>query len=199
MKWHIITLQEAIEYLDHEFLTNRFHATHYGGCAVLFKKDTFHPDIKVSSVYLHDTRGSSEWAKMNLDTGAAVNTFPSNFGPEGIGDGSFYDWIPDGEAWQFQGYDENGLPRSLNERFTDAHQVLDSNASAFATPPASGAARIACKEQQDFYVGYNSGYMIPTYSKHGQGMRIHFGKLLNEHGKNELIPVHLENDTPNFS
>ena len=30
-KWHIITLQEAIEYLDHEFLTNRFHVTHCGG------------------------------------------------------------------------------------------------------------------------------------------------------------------------
>ena len=24
---------------------------------------------------------------MNLDTGAAVNTFPSNFGPDGAGDG----------------------------------------------------------------------------------------------------------------
>ena len=42
-----------------------------------------------------------EWVRMNLDTGAAVNTFPSNFGPEGIGDGSFYDWIPVGEAQQF--------------------------------------------------------------------------------------------------
>ena len=49
---------------------------------------------------------SPEWVKTKLDTGAAVITFPSIFGPEGIGDGSFYDWIPDGEAWQFQGYDE---------------------------------------------------------------------------------------------
>ena len=54
----------------------------------------------------------------------ALNTFPSNFGPEGIGDGSFCDWIPDGEAWQFQGYDENGLPRSLNGRLMDAHSGL---------------------------------------------------------------------------
>ena len=42
-----------------------------------------------------------EWAKMDLDTGAAVNTFPLNFGPEGAGDGRFYrtaggEWIPDG-------------------------------------------------------------------------------------------------------
>ena len=35
-KWHIITSQEAIEYLEHDFLTNRFHVTHYGGCAVFF-------------------------------------------------------------------------------------------------------------------------------------------------------------------
>ena len=40
--------------------------------------------------------------------------------------------------------------------------------------------------------------MIPTDSKIGQGMRIHFEKLLNECGKNELIPVYLKNDTPNF-
>ena len=31
-----------------------------------------------------------EWVKMNLDTGAAVNTFPLNFGPEGARDGRFY-------------------------------------------------------------------------------------------------------------
>ena len=36
---------------------------------------------------------SSEWVKMNLDTGAAVNTFPLNFGREGAGDGTFYDLI----------------------------------------------------------------------------------------------------------
>ena len=31
-----------------------------------------------------------EWVKMNLDTGAAVNTCPLNFGPEGARDGRFY-------------------------------------------------------------------------------------------------------------
>ena len=39
--------------------------------------------------------------------------------------------------------------------------------------------------------------MIPTHSKFGQGLRIHFENLLDEYGKNELIPVCLENDTPN--
>ena len=40
---------------QHDFLTNRFHVTHYGGCAVLFNKDTFFSDIRVSSFYPHDT------------------------------------------------------------------------------------------------------------------------------------------------
>ena len=64
---------------------------------------------------------------VKLDTGAAVNTFPFKFGPEGAGDGRFYrtasgEWIPDCGAWQFQGYDENGLVRSLNGRLTDRVQ-----------------------------------------------------------------------------
>ena len=33
--------EKAIENVDHELLTNRFHVTHYGGCAVVFNKDTF--------------------------------------------------------------------------------------------------------------------------------------------------------------
>ena len=86
---------------------------------------------------------SSEWEKMNLDTRVAVNAL--NFGLEGKGGGSFYDWIPDGEAWQFQGYDENGFPRSLNGRLMDAHEVLGSRASASASAPASRVAGIACK------------------------------------------------------
>ena len=60
---------------------------------------------------------------MNLDTGAAVNIFPLVFGPDGARDGRFYravsgERIFDGGAWQFKGYDENGLLRSLNGRLT---------------------------------------------------------------------------------
>ena len=89
-------------------------------------------------------------------------------------------------AWQFQGYDENGLLRSLTGRLTVVHKVLCS------------AAQIARVGRQDFYFGHDGGYMIPIYSKTGQGMRIHFGKLVNWHGKNELIPVYLENNIFNF-
>ena len=128
-----------------------------------------------------------------------VNTLPSNFSPEGIGDGNFRIWIPDGEAWQFQGYNENGFPRSLDGRLMDAYEVLNSSASASASAPESRVVVIACKEQQDFYVKHNGGHMILTHNKIGQEMRNHNAKLLEEHGKNELIPVCLESDTPNFN
>ena len=55
-KWHIVTLQEASEYVEHEILQETFHVTHCAGCAILFDKDTFYPDINVKSIYLHDTR-----------------------------------------------------------------------------------------------------------------------------------------------
>ena len=57
------------------------------------------------------------------------------------------------------------------------------------------AAEIACKEQQDFYLGHDGGYVIPIHSKNGQGMRIRVEKLLNEYGKNDLIPVYLQDNT----
>ena len=41
-------------------------------------------------------------------TGATVNAILVNFDLEGIGDGSFYDWIPGAEARQIQGYDKKG-------------------------------------------------------------------------------------------
>ena len=67
-----------------------------------------------------------------------------------------------------------GFPRSLDGRLMDAYEVLNSSASASASAPASRVAGIACKEQQDFYVKHNGGYMIPTHSKIGQELRIHF-------------------------
>ena len=55
-RWHIKTLQEASEYVDHDILTSRFHVTHYAGGAILFNEDTFYPNIDVKSIYLHETR-----------------------------------------------------------------------------------------------------------------------------------------------
>ena len=82
-----ITLQEAIEYVDHELLVNRFHVTHYGGCAVLFNKDTFFPDVKVKSIYLHDTwrempdkimEGDSGWVLQGVLSRASFRRQPIN-------------------------------------------------------------------------------------------------------------------------
>ena len=133
-------------------------------------------------------RGGLNWVKMNLGTGAAVDTLPLKFGPEGAGDGRFHrtasgGWIPDGGAWQFQGRDENG---SLNGRLTGVHKVL------------CIAAEIACKGGQDFHLGHDGGSMIPIYSEIGQEMRKHFERLVNCFGKKELILVYLENNTFNF-
>ena len=141
---------------------------------------------------------SSEWVKTNLDTRAVVNTLPSNFSPEGIGDGNFHDWIPDGEAWQFRGYDENGFPRSPEGRLMDAYELLNSSASDSASAPASRVAVIACKEQQDFCVKHNGGYMISTHSKIWSGNENSFREIAGRAWNNELSPVCLENDTSNF-
>ena len=92
--------------------------------------------------------------------------------------------LSDCGAWQFQGFDENG--RSLNGRLTGIHKVVRS------------AAEIACKGRQDFYLGHDGGYMIPVHSKIGQGMESHFEIVENWYGKEELIPVYLENNIFNF-
>ena len=40
--------------------------------------------------------------------------------------------------------------------------------------------------------------MVPVHRNIGQGMGIRVEKLVNWHGKNELISVHLENNMFNF-
>ena len=58
--------------------------------------------------------------------------------------------------------------------------------------------RSRAKNNKISILGHDGGYMIPTHSRIGQELRLHFVNFLDEHGKNELIPVCLENDTPNF-
>ena len=55
-EWHNVALQETIEFLQHECLMNHFYIYHFAGCAVSFDKDTFHSDLWVDSVNIHDTR-----------------------------------------------------------------------------------------------------------------------------------------------
>ena len=88
-------------------------------------------------------------------------------------------------------------PRSSNERLTGAHRMLGSTAPAYASAPASEAAVIAYKEQQEFYVGHDGSNMCLIHGKFGQEMSMHFGKLLNESGMSDLIPVYLEQEALN--
>ena len=53
-RWHIITLQEASEYVDHEIFTIRFHVTHDAGARFSSIRTPSTPDVK--SIHLHDTR-----------------------------------------------------------------------------------------------------------------------------------------------
>ena len=52
VKWHVVTLQEASDYVDHDIQHERFHVTHFAGCAILLNKDTFYPDISVNSTFM---------------------------------------------------------------------------------------------------------------------------------------------------
>ena len=61
--------QEANEYLQHECIMNHFYVTHFAGCAVLFNEDTFHSDVRVNSVYTHDSRNGQQQVVKEGQTG----------------------------------------------------------------------------------------------------------------------------------
>ena len=74
-RWHIITLQEASEYVEHKFLRERFHVTHFAGCARRTRKrEDFHPkgsklekkffseeSSDSASTWSHNWWNSDEW------------------------------------------------------------------------------------------------------------------------------------------
>ena len=68
-KWHIVTLLEEIEYFEQEFLTNRFHVTHFGVCAILLNNETFLSGVGVTSIYHHDLRGCQQDDVMEGESG----------------------------------------------------------------------------------------------------------------------------------
>ena len=109
------------------------------GNGVEWREDCEQTHVVASSFSLE----SSEWEKMNLDIREAVNAL--NFGPEGIGGGSFHDWIPDGEAWHIKGYDENGFPQVSGWKTHGCiRSVEQQRISHLASAPALRVAEIAC-------------------------------------------------------
>ena len=87
------------------------NGTKVGNKRMTLRQVHFHLKVWMSvspEVHVGVTRSPkrSEWVKMNLDTGAAVNTVPLNFAPDGVGDGRFNrsasgERTPDAAAWQF--------------------------------------------------------------------------------------------------
>ena len=56
---------QSFDYFEHKILHERFHATHFKGCAILFDKDTSYSDISVKSIHnqsvsLHRTIGTHQ-------------------------------------------------------------------------------------------------------------------------------------------
>ena len=50
--------------LQHEPFTNCFRIPHFAGCAVLFNKDTFYPDVRVSSALFTSTTQKMDNSKL---------------------------------------------------------------------------------------------------------------------------------------
>ena len=66
---------------------NHFYITHFAGYVVLFSKETFHSDVQVNSVYIHDTRsrqqqvvkeGQSGWVLQAGFSRASFRRIPRN-------------------------------------------------------------------------------------------------------------------------
>ena len=58
-----LAVQESIGFLEHDAITRQFHVAHFRGCATLFNKDTFGPDLQVKSIYAPSERAyCSGWA-----------------------------------------------------------------------------------------------------------------------------------------
>ena len=79
-KWHIVTLQEAFDYLDPDLFTNRFHVSHYE-IARCFSTKRLFPDVEVKSIYLHDTRRELPDKVVEGDQG---------WGPQGVPSRAFF-------------------------------------------------------------------------------------------------------------
>ena len=84
--WYIITPQEASEYLEHDFLTNRFHVTHCGGmCDIvqqgyfLFGTSRCRPSISTTPGLVEQDKikeGESGWVLQGVVSRAAFPRQP---------------------------------------------------------------------------------------------------------------------------
>ena len=126
---------------------------------------------------------SSERVTADRDTRSTGNAIFVKFDREGVGDGSSLLLDLRCRSLSISRITtEKCQTRSLNGRLAGAHQVLGSKASAFAaTRAASDVHNVGCnaaetvsKEQQDFHVESDGGYMIRIHSKNCQSDKTSF-------------------------
>ena len=95
--------------------------------------------------------------------------------------------------------DSNGLPEVKgflmvelgNSKDTTKTDCLDPRMedSRVFTKFCAVRQKSRAKDDRNFHLGHDGSYMIPIHSNIGQGMRIHFEKLVDWYGRNALIPV----------
>ena len=75
--WHIVASQESIKFLEDDGIENQAHVAHFHGCATVFNKDTFEPDLRVKSIYVPKVQAyCSIWAKEVVITRACFRRIP---------------------------------------------------------------------------------------------------------------------------
>ena len=54
------------------------------------------------------------------------------------------------------------------------------------------------KNTKNLFLGSYCGFVIPVQSRLGQGMRMHFERLVSWYGRKQLIPIYIEDNILNF-
>ena len=124
--------------------------------------------------------------RFERDTGAAVNTFPLNFGPDGAREKRFFRTAScvsvflTVELGSFSGIRRKRFAL-ISERKTRGG--THTHKKCCAVLQVSHA-----KGRQDFHLRSDGGFVIPVHSNIGNEMRMHFERLASWYGRKQLIP-----------
>ncbi len=130
-----------------------------------------------------------------MDSGAGVSVFPEAWGLRVVPDeyvGHKYitasgERCFDAGQCIVEGFDQNGVPRSLTGRTCNPgpHKALVSAAEV-------------CDTSQDIWLGTDGGMILPTDGPIAKGLRREFEKLKEQYGLDGVIPVYKEKGVFNF-
>ena len=77
--WHIVALQESVEFLQHKDITRQFHVAHFRECPTLFNTGTFALDLHVKSFCVPAEESyCSGWALEAVLSKARFRRIPRN-------------------------------------------------------------------------------------------------------------------------